>query len=288
MRPRFIVLITVMSILTTLLSSFPKVSARRNPISQTGDMAAAAVQQNPATVPTVVARPVRSAYQVNNPSIAVRVVGKSAVVAAAPAAVQAAAPAVAPAAPAASPALEAFAQSLVNGNTNQVVGVYVQGTLALPVLQQPNDNPNYVSTEDETVTQFAAANRFHTIGLLAHNYLAGTHFSNLKISDVVVVVYGNGDKKYYQVNKVERYQALSPTSPQSDFVDLNDGKNTRLTAGDVFSHVYTQGDQVVFQTCILNNGDPSWGRLFITAVPMRNQPTSYVSPESTLRFNRWF
>jgi hypothetical protein len=185
------------------------------------------------------------------------------------------------------PDLDSFAHSVLNGNANQVAGIYVSGVLALPVRQQPNDNPNFVSTDDGVVTQFAAASRFRTIGLLAHNYLAGTLFSNLKLSQVVSVIFGDGHMKTYRINKVERYQALSPTSPQSDFIDLNDGKNSRLTAGDVFQRIYTQGDSVVFQTCILNNGDPSWGRLFITAIPVETSPSTFVSPARMRMFDRW-
>lgn len=271
MRPKYIVLITVMTLLTSLLSSLPKMSARQQNISQTGNISAVAAVPTYTPVPTVLAHPVNSSYT------------------AAPTAVPTIED-VAPVAPAieienTNDALNSFVQTVANGSPNQVVGVYVDNVLALPIVQQPSDNPNFVSTQPETITQFAAAGRFKTIGLLAHNYLAGTHFTDLQKDQVVTVVYGDGSLKYYRVSKVERYQALSPESPQSDFIDLNNGLNTRMSAGDVFGRIYTQGDVVVFQTCILNNGDPSWGRLFITATPIP-APVSYAVPASNW-INAW-
>lgn len=174
--------------------------------------------------------------------------------------------------------LDFFTQSVINGNAGQVVGVYIPGTLALPIQQQPAENNNYVTTEPEMATQFRAAERFQTIGLLAHNYLAGEHFSNIYQQQLVIVIFGDGSQRFYQVNEIHKYQALSPTSPQSDFIDLSDPLSRRITAGDVFNRVYTQGDRVVFQTCIQNNGDPSWGRMFVIASPVEMQPTSYIAP----------
>ena len=176
------------------------------------------------------------------------------------------------------PALDSFINSVMNGKATQVVGVYVPGTLALPTVQQPATQPNFVSREPETTTQFLAASRFQTIGFLAHNYLAGTHFFDLKMFQTVIVIYGNGKLGYYQIVDIQKYQALTPNSPHSDFVDLNGPVNNHLTAGDLFDRVYAKGDRVIFQTCILNNGEPSWGRMFIIATPMRLDTNLSISP----------
>lgn len=278
MRPKFIVLITVMTLLTTLLGILPKLSADRQPISRTGEMPAAAAyaprqalaanyrpsqRVESATVPTVLAIPVHPApaYPAANSYYA-------------------------PAMKNVDTALYSFVHTVTNGNANEVVGVYVEDSLALQVTQQPSDNPNFVSTEPEKVTQFAAANRYRTIGLLAHNYLAGMHFSNLRISQIVTVIYGDGSLHYYKIDGIERYQALSPTSPQSEFVDLNNGQNAHLSASDVFRREYTHGDRVIFQTCIQADNDPSWGRLFIIASPT-SAPTTFVRPYNT-RVMTWF
>ena len=164
------------------------------------------------------------------------------------------------------PSSEAFIASVADGQAGVVRGVYVPGVLALPVRQQPADNPTYVSPEAGTATQFASAAALGVTGLLAHNYLAGAEFFKLAAGQDVQIVYGDGAVKLYRVTAIYRYQALDPYSPYSNFVDLSTGETKSV--GEVFTQVYTGGDHVTFQTCIANNGNPSWGRLFVIATPV--------------------
>ena len=161
------------------------------------------------------------------------------------------------------PSSEAFIASVADGQAGVVRGVYVPGVLALPVRQQPADNPTYVSPEAGTATQFASAAALGVTGLLAHNYLAGAEFFKLAAGQDVQIVYGDGAVKLYRVTAIYRYQALDPYSPYSNFVDLSTGETKSV--GEVFTQVYTGGDHVTFQTCIANNGNASWGRLFVIA-----------------------
>jgi hypothetical protein len=251
MRFKLLILITVMTLLATFLTFFhSNASARpqtlQEPISQTG------IGAEVGAVPTVIAIPqipVESIPPSTSPDYGMD--------------------------------LDFFVQSVINGAPGQVVGVYVPETLALPIAQQPQENNNFVSTEPNVITQFRAAERFHTVGLLAHNYLAGERFYGIRQAQTVVLIYGDGSLRYYQVSEIQKFQALTPSSPQSDFIDLSDPTSRRITAGDVFNRVYTQGDRVVFQTCILNNGDSSWGRMFIIATPMTTAPTSFLAPALT-------
>jgi hypothetical protein len=137
--------------------------------------------------------------------------------------------------------------------------------MALPVVQQTNGDAGYVSEQDQTLTQFGMPGSYGTIGLLAHNYLSGVHFPQLEENQDVIVVYGDGGQDRYRVTRIQRFQALSPHSVYSDFIDLSDPAQMVITAGDLFNLIYTQPGRVVFQTCIDANGNPSWGRLFITA-----------------------
>lgn len=145
------------------------------------------------------------------------------------------------------------------------MAVAVPGLFNYQIIQQPGTNPGFVSTLASTVTQFSLANG-GTVGLLAHNYLAGSQFSSLKVGEEVILNFLNERKRYFNVVSVHAYQALSPTDPYSDYIDL-DRPDQRMTSTDVFNAVYRQGDAVVFQTCIARNGNSSWGRLFITARP---------------------
>jgi hypothetical protein len=160
-----------------------------------------------------------------------------------------------------------FSQSVVNGNGSQLVGVYVNSILANPVVQQPAGKPSYVSTEDGKVTQFASASKYGSIGLVAHNNLAGANFSLLQVGDIITLVYGDGSARNYSVTQIKQYQALSPTSPYSSFKDLDD-PSTILSVNTVFTKIYAVKDRLVLQTCIAKDGIDSWGRLFVIAEPV--------------------
>ena len=162
------------------------------------------------------------------------------------------------------PSLGAFTDSVAAGAA-AVRGVYVESVLALPVVQQPADDPVYVSAQPDTLTQFGMAAWYGVTGLLAHNYAAGRLFFEMEVGDAVTVVYGDGRVKRYQVSALLRYQALQPDSPMSDFIDLATGQQS--SAGEVFMRVYAGGEHVTFQTCIASGSQGNWGRLFVIAEP---------------------
>jgi hypothetical protein len=163
------------------------------------------------------------------------------------------------------PGIADFVKAVQNGEANVLRGAYVQDVLELPVVQQPAGNAGYVSYNDGEVTQFRMAAQYGTIGLLAHNYLSGRRFSQLKAGQEVHLVYGDGRIETFIVTEVLRYQALQPNSPYSSFRNLD--KQETLTAEDMFKRVYFSDGQVTFQTCIEAEGNQSWGRLFVIAVP---------------------
>ncbi len=161
--------------------------------------------------------------------------------------------------------LEEFAASLKKSDASHLVGVYVANKLAVSVIQQPSGNAGYVSSRSNTLTQFSLASQYGAIGLLAHNYLSGGSFSKLGVGTEIALVYGDGSVKKYQVTSVRKFQALSPTDPYSNFVNL-DSPDTTLSSTDLFNQTYGTGG-LVLQTCISKNGNASWGRLFIMATP---------------------
>ncbi len=179
------------------------------------------------------------------------------------------------------PSLDDFIQTVKNGQGKNVVGIYVPGVLALPVGQQPQGNAGFVTREPEQATQFGLANQYGTVGILAHNDLAGAEFSQIKLNEYAIVVYGDGHTVYYLISEIQQFQALTPTSTFSDFINL-DGTNEKLSAGQVFSRIYGKSGRLVLQTCIDAHGDPSWGRMFIIAEPAAEQVLSVVQPASFL------
>jgi hypothetical protein len=163
------------------------------------------------------------------------------------------------------PDFQDFSKTVQNGQADVLRGIYVPETLALPIVQQPAGNAGYVSFTDGEVTQFGMASQFGNVGLLAHNHLSGKSFSQLTVGQEVRLVYGDGKLEYFVITEVLRYQALQPTSPYSSFRNL--ANNETLTAEQMFKRVYFGDRHVTFQTCIEANGELSWGRLFVIAVP---------------------
>lgn len=141
------------------------------------------------------------------------------------------------------------------------VGVFSSGVLANPILQQPAGNGLFVSTDPEAITQFRLATEQGSLGLLAHNTLAGKLFYNLKTGDDLYIVYGSGRYEHYVIYNYSDYRAITPRL----FEDLKTGK--RYSDYEVFYRVYTgNGEKLVLQTCLERDGKSTWGRRFIFAM----------------------
>ncbi len=159
-----------------------------------------------------------------------------------------------------------FVQTLIDGNVNTIRGLYVDNKFAFPVVQQPSGNAGFVSTTEDVITDFSMPRKYGVTGLLAHNYLAGVEFFTLEIGDLVQVVYGDGSIQMYRVSDIQSYQALSPNSASSNFVDL--ATSEKLTANQLFKRVYMGEHHLTLQTCIQQGSEDSWGRLFVIADPV--------------------
>lgn len=164
------------------------------------------------------------------------------------------------------PVLTDFVKQVWDGEANVLRGVYVPDVMALPVMQQPIDEPGFVSRNNGEVTQFSGASYLGNIGLLAHNNLSGRHFSQLEVGTEVHLVFGDGRVDDFVVTEVMHFQALQPNSFWSYFLDI--ATDEILSAGQVFDLVYNGDYHLTFQTCIEDNGDLNWGRMFVIAMPL--------------------
>jgi hypothetical protein len=176
-----------------------------------------------------------------------------------------------PAPPAAHPhsdSLHEFIGQVSSGDALALVGVFVEDTLALPVVQQPEGDPFYVSTILATVTQFQSAAANGITGLLAHNYLSGELFFNLEVGQEVNIIHGDGHAATYRVSDIQSYEKLPGTLQNSHYVNLETGQV--ISTPDLFNWVYSGSDKVTFQTCIKRGRDWSWGRIFIIATPIES------------------
>lgn len=159
-----------------------------------------------------------------------------------------------------------FVSSITDGEANTIRGIYSEGVFQYPVIQQPATQPAFVSETDDVVTEFNMPRKYGVTGILAHNYLAGDAFFALENGDLIHVVYGDGSIQAYEIVNVQEYQALSPDSPNSSFLDMSSGE--KLTATQLFKKVYMGGPHLTLQTCIQVGNEDSWGRLFLIAEPV--------------------
>jgi hypothetical protein len=162
--------------------------------------------------------------------------------------------------------LHDFIELVANGQNQILRGVYVEGVLALPVVQQPQENSGYVDTTLGTVTQFQSAAKYGVTGLLAHNYLSGDLFFSLERDQEVNLVYGDARIGRYIIVDIQSFQKLAGDVSNSYYVNLDTGE--KLSTTELFNLMYTGGDKVTFQTCIKKDNDWSWGRIFINATPL--------------------
>ena len=163
------------------------------------------------------------------------------------------------------PSFNSFVRTVADGDST-VRGVYIPEVMALEVVQQPKDQPAFVSIEPKAATQFQMASAFGTIGLLAHNFLAGRYFDDVQIGDKISVVHGDGQVEDYQISNILQFQALDTTNIRTDFVDTSTQK--QITAQELFNLVYGGKPHLTLQTCVAKGQLLSWGRLFVIAEPV--------------------
>lgn len=162
--------------------------------------------------------------------------------------------------------LAEFVAQVHNNQPGTIAGIFVPGLFALPVTGQPAGDGNYVSPEENVLTQYQDPAQSGVVAILAHNYLnSGRSFFDLKPDQEVYLVYGDGRTARFRVTTVEFFQALEPTNVRSDFRDLNGPGGAILSYDQLYNRMYTTPNQLVFQTCLEANGDLSWGRLFVKA-----------------------
>lgn len=172
-----------------------------------------------------------------------------------------------------------------NSNSFAIKGISSRSKFNLSVTYQPAGSPGFVTTSPEAVTFFSTAVNYGSIGIIAHNYLAGSEFFELRPSNIINLSFADGHVETYIVNEVREYQALTPTSPYSSFINLANPSEI-ISYRDLFFETYGVNNRLVLQTCISKNNDDSWGRLFIIATPIKihfhgiNHPLKVARPLS--------
>lgn len=166
--------------------------------------------------------------------------------------------------------LTTFIQSVTNGQSEVIVGLYAEDVLALHVVQQPVGEAGFVSYDAGTATLFQSALPFGVTGLLAHNFLSGKSFFSLQTGQEVDIIYGDGSLKAYRIDMISDFQRVAELDLRSDFQDIHSGD--RITSSEVFNRFYTGPPHLTLQTCLEKNGDLNWGVRFIVAQPITTNP----------------
>jgi len=145
--------------------------------------------------------------------------------------------------------------------------LYLDEEVALSIADQPNNNIGYVSNIPGVITRFRQAEKQGSIGLIAHNYLAGEKFFNLGVGDFLTLA-SNNEKtnQRYEIIEIKEFQALDPRSIHSKFRNLD--TEEIISAHNLSQSIYGLEDHLILQTCIENDGDTEWGRLFVIAKPI--------------------
>jgi len=174
------------------------------------------------------------------------------------------------------PTLEEFIAQVRNGDANALRGTYIPGVLALPVVQQPRENSNYVSPMRSALTEFSMADKVGNVGLLAHNYLAGGLFFEIQPGDLIILVYGNARIETFKVGSIHQYEAL----PNGLYKNIKT-RNSR-NIGELFRVMYDGERHVTLQTCIAQGDNSSWGRLFVVAEAVNKEEAQAAAPPDTV------
>jgi hypothetical protein len=163
------------------------------------------------------------------------------------------------------PSLADFIGNVIDASGKGVRGVYVPAAFAYYVVSQPDGNYSFISTQPNTVTEYSLAST-GVEGLLGHVALSGKAFSTLTSNQDLVLIWADGSTRHFKIAYSHRYQALEPNSANTYFIDLENGAT--VTPADLFIEYYMGSAHITFQTCILKDGNPNWGRLFVVAEPV--------------------
>lgn len=96
------------------------------------------------------------------------------------------------------------------------------------------------------VTLFQAAWDDGSLGFLAHNYLAGAAFYELRAGNLLRVTAADGSSRWYVVRETMVFTAIDPGKWWTDVID-EEGR--RWSQEEVYAGLYERQGWVVLQTC---------------------------------------
>jgi len=148
------------------------------------------------------------------------------------------------------PSLEEFRRSVMNGNANQLTGIWVEDILAFKV--SPGTH-SYAPSTRNTASVYSWADDHGVTALLIHNYLGGTLLYQLNAGMYIAVVYGNGGVDWYLSRGGTWYEArnYSPSGFKGPFRIWSCGDcDFDISVQDIRWRHYAGTPHLAFQTCV--------------------------------------
>ncbi len=140
------------------------------------------------------------------------------------------------------PLLDDFRLSVMNGNSAQITGVWVDGILAYKVLP---GSTNIAPNQQNTASIYQWADDHGVTALLIHNYLGGTRLYSLNAGVRIALIYGNGGVDWYLSRGGTWYEARN--YPASGFKGPFRKWSCSENANSIFPSRISNGD--IMQGC---------------------------------------
>ncbi len=152
------------------------------------------------------------------------------------------------------PSLEEFRRGVMNGNANQLTGIWVEDILAFRVQAGLT---TYAPTSDDALSIYRWAWEHGVVGLLIHDYRGGTKLYQLYPGTMIAAIYGNGGVDWYVSRGGTWYEAKTVSSrgfagpfrtwscTECDF---------DLTVQNLRQRHYAGNHHLAFQTCVTAGG----------------------------------
>lgn len=138
----------------------------------------------------------------------------------------------------------------MNGNANQLTGIWVEGVLVFKVLPGTH---SYASSTRDTASVYSWADDHGVTALLIHNYLGGTLLYQLNSGMYIAAIYGNGGVDWYVARNDTWYETrnYSPSGFKGPFRIWSCGDcDFDISVQDIRRRHFAGTPHLGFQTCV--------------------------------------
>lgn len=176
-----------------------------------------------------------------------------------------------------------FVETVRDDNrVKEITGFYANGSLNFKVILDLSAE-GVVTSVSGLVSEVTSDETFDSIAIEAHSPAGeGKRFVEFVMGQEIVLVKGDGSYERFQINKIDAYQVMDLKNLAGDYRHVE--TNETLSGREVFSKMFRQNPShtLIMQTCLQQDDIAGWGRLFIRAKFINDNPVVYVVPTPTL------